>query len=124
MTFQEKSLYHQIHPLKLITDWGTGIAALYPFWQHNLVPALLLAFIPSLAVSFALIRYAHLESYQRSAFGKYVRQYMTRSMQIIRMAGYILMAIGAWTHIIWLMPVGLLVILFAWLRGAILPNPS
>jgi len=45
MTLQEKVLYHQIHPLKLITDWGTGLAALYLFWQHALFGALLLALV-------------------------------------------------------------------------------
>ena len=122
MTLEEKTLYHQIHPLKLATDWGTGIAALYPLWQHQLVAALLLAFVPSILVSFALIRYANLETYQRSAFGKYVKRYMTHFIEFLRFAGYALMAVGAWLHVIWLMPLGLVIILLAWLRGVIFPQ--
>jgi hypothetical protein len=41
-------------------------------------------------------------------------------MQALRLLGYVLMAIGAWWHIIWLMPLGLLVIPFGWRRGVIL----
>ena len=29
MTLQEKSLHYQIHPARLLMDWGTGIVALY-----------------------------------------------------------------------------------------------
>ena len=119
MTLQEKSLYHQIHPLKLFTDWSTGIMALYPLWQNNLLAALLIAFIPSALISFILIRFVNLERYKESSFGKYVRQYMTRPVELIRLGGYALMAAGAWYHIVWLIPVGLQVILLAWFRGVV-----
>ncbi len=62
MTLLEKSLYHQIHPAKLIADWGTGLLALYPFWQHQLWIAVVVAFVPSIIVTFILIRYADLEN--------------------------------------------------------------
>ncbi len=122
MTLQEKSLYHQIHPLKLCTDWSTGIIALYPFWQNKLLTALLIAFLPSIIASVILIRFVDLEKYKRSSFGKYVHQYMTRPIEMVRFVGYALMAIGAWYHTIWLIPSGVLVILLAWLRGVIFPN--
>jgi hypothetical protein len=72
MELQEKYLYHQIHPLKLLTDWGTGILALYPLWQHNLLPALMIALIPPPIASFLLIRFAGLEKYRNSSFGTYM----------------------------------------------------
>ena len=124
MTLQEKILYHQIHPLKLFTDWSAGILALYPLWQNNLLPALLIAFIPPAIVSSILIRFANLERYRQSSFGKYVQQYMTRSVEAMRFAGYALMAIGAWYHVVWLIPAGLLVVILAWLRGVIFPKRS
>ena len=43
MTPQEKYLYHQIHPVKLLTDWVTGLLALYFFWRHELVAAAAIA---------------------------------------------------------------------------------
>jgi hypothetical protein len=124
MTFQEKTLYHQIHPLKLLTDWSMGIIALVLFWQHALFAALAVAFIPSILVSLALVRLADLGTYKQSRFGQYVHKYMTRSMEALRLAGYAVMAVGAWLHLAWLIPLGLVTILFGWLRGAIFPDRS
>jgi hypothetical protein len=124
MTLQEKILYHQIHPLKLLTDWGAGIIALYPFWQHNLLLALLIAFIPSILVSFLLIRFANLDKYKQSPFGKYIHQYMTHPIEMLRAAGYVLMAGAAWVHAAWAIPVGFLIVLLAWLRGIMFPTKA
>ena len=57
MNPEEKYLYHQIHPLKLLTDWVTGIVALYPLWQHKLALALVIALVPPPIVSYVLIRF-------------------------------------------------------------------
>jgi hypothetical protein len=122
MTFREKSLYHQIHPVKLLTDWSTGIIALTLFWQHALFTALALGFIPSILVSLALVRLADLGRYKQSRFGQYVHRYMTRSMEALRLEGYAVMVVGAWFHLAWLILLGLLVVLFGWLRGVIFPD--
>lgn len=122
MDLRERTLYHQIHPLKLAVDWGAGIVALLPFWRHQLLVALLIAFMPSILVSFLLIRFADLEKYKLSRFGRYVKRYMTRSAEAVRFAGYALMAVGAWSHAAWLIIIGLFIILMAWLRGVIFPN--
>jgi hypothetical protein len=124
MNLQDRSLYHQIHPLKLLTDWGTGIFAPYLFWGHNLATALVIALIPSAIVSFVLIRFANLEKYKESSFGKYVHKYIKRQIEATRLAGYAVMAIGAWAHIIWLIPLGLLIILLGWIRGLIFTKKS
>ncbi len=122
MNLEERSLYHQIHPLKLFTDWVTGIVALYLFWQHNLALGLVIALVLSAIVSFWLVRFVNLEKYKESSFGKYVRKYMTRHIEAIRLGGYSVMAVGAWMHIIWLIPLGLVIILFGWIRGLIFPG--
>jgi hypothetical protein len=114
---QEKTLYHQIHPLKLATDWATGIAALYSFWEHKIIPRLLIAYVPSVLVSVILLRLADLWRQRDSAFGRYVQKYMTRFAQSARLIGYAVMAAGAWFHLVWLILVGLLVILIAWFWG-------
>ena len=121
MTIQERSLYHQIHPLKLFTDWSTGLVALYLLWGHRLVAGLALAFVPSIAVSLAIVRFADLEKYRQSSFGRYVGRYMTRTAEATRLVGYGVMAAGAWYHVAWLIPIGLTVILVAWLHGLVLP---
>jgi hypothetical protein len=123
MSLQEKSLYHQIHPLKLLTDWSIGIFALYLLWRHDLAVGLIVAFIPSIAVTFAALRRADLEVFKHSSLGKYISRYMTRRMEMIRLAGYVVMAIGAWYHLVWPMLIGLLAILAAWFRGVVFPRP-
>jgi hypothetical protein len=119
MTYQEKSLYHQIHPVKLLVDWSTGLMALYPFWLHNLLAGLLVAFVPTMIASFAIMRFADLEKYKQSVFGRYVREYMTRAVEAIRLMGYGMLAVGAWIHDAWVMLVGILIIMLAWLRGIV-----
>ena len=72
MTLNERALYHQIHPLKLATDWGTAFGAAFLFWQHRPGFAPLLGFIPSVVVSIVLITWIDLERYRDSSFGRYV----------------------------------------------------
>ncbi len=122
MDFREKQLYHQIHPAKLFTDWSAGFIALYFLWQHNLVVALIIMFVPSFAVSLLMVRYLDLEKYKQSSFGRYVRVYMTRFIEMVRLAGYLVMALGAWYHVFWLIPLGVGIALLGWLRGVLLPE--
>ena len=58
MTLKERALYHQIHPLKLGTDILASIVSLYFFWQHELLIALALHFLPPIIMSALLVRYA------------------------------------------------------------------
>ena len=39
------------------------------------------------------------------------------AMRLLRLGGLIVMVIGAWYHVVLLIPLGLLVILLGWLRG-------
>jgi hypothetical protein len=117
MTRKEKVLYHQIHPLKLLTDCTVGFAALPLLWRHRLRAALLVMFVPPILASIVIIKYVDLEPYKRSPFGRYVERYMTKEMQAVRLAGALIMALGAWHRRPWFIPSGLLVVLFGWLRG-------
>lgn len=117
MTGSEKRLYHQIHPLKLCADWAAGIVALVPLWRHELLLGLGIMLIVPAVASFLVIRFADLEPYKGSALGRYVARYMTPAMEAIRLVGMLTMAVGAWVHAGWLIPLGLAVILFGWLCG-------
>jgi hypothetical protein len=79
MTLKEKSLYHQIHPLKLATDIGCESLSLYFFRRHDLVPGLVTHFAPPIAVSLALILCADFESIKESRAGAHLRRYVTTS---------------------------------------------
>jgi hypothetical protein len=124
MTYDEKVLYHQIHPLKLFTDISTGFLTLYLMWKRKILLAFIIGFIPSFLVSEIIILEEDLEPYKRSRFGQYLKLYMTPVMEAIRLAGFGLACIGALVHKPWLILSGLLLILFGWLRGIILPGHS
>lgn len=124
MNLKDKYLYHQIHPLKLLTDICSGFVSLYPLWQHELAIALAVMLVPPPIASALVMRFANLEPYRQSAFGRYIAVHMTHAMEAVRLAGMIAMAVGAWLHIIWLIPAGVVVVLFGWLRGVLIPWKS
>ncbi len=82
----------------------------------------MIAFVPPIIASLLIIRFGDLERYRQSAFGKYVRRYMTRPVEAMRFAGYGIMAVGSWYHAVWVIPIGLLTVILAWLRGITLPG--
>jgi len=45
--------YHQIHPLKLVTD--IGVTPVFFLWRHQVVPALIIGFVPPVIVSAAMM---------------------------------------------------------------------
>ena len=114
----DRLLYHQIHPLKLFTDISTAAAASLLFWAHRPAAAFLVGFIPSIVVSGALVRWADLEPYRRSAFGKYVAQFMTRRVEVARLAGLLPLWGGAWARRPALILAGVAWIVGCWLWGA------
>lgn len=119
MDIEERTLYHQIHPVKLVTDWVTGIIGLYFFWKHHLSIALIVAVVPSMVVSFLIIQFVDLQNYKKSRFGKYIHRYMNMWVDSARLMGYAIMAVGAWYHATWLIIPGLFMIFLAWFHGVI-----
>ena len=117
MDMYEKLLYHQIHPAKLLTDWGTLPVGLYLLWHRRWRLALTIAFVPSIIASYVLIHYADLEAYKQSRFGRYIARSMTRAMEGVRFLGAGVMMVGAWKRQVWMLPVRLLIILAGWFRG-------
>jgi len=118
MTGRERLIYHQIHPLKLGTDWCSACVSFYLLWRHRPVAALLVQFVPAILVSTVLLRWADLEPQRRSGFGRYVERSMTPWTQALRLAGNGVMSVGAWYCRPDLMMVGLLTIAFGWLYAA------
>jgi hypothetical protein len=118
----EKSLYHQIHPLKLITDIGSSLISLYFFWRHDLTSGLLVGIAPGVAVSFVIIQFVNLDRYRRSSLGRYVGRYMTWEMQALRAAGQLVVWVGTWYHVLLLIFAGFAMIVLGWIRGRLLPR--
>lgn len=117
MTRNEKVLFHQIHPTKLLTDFGTSFASTWLLWQGRWALALVVAFLPSMLVSAALMQLADLERLRRTWFGGYVVGHMQRRVVAQRIAGQFVVWLGAVLHVPWLIPFGYFVIMFAWLDG-------
>ena len=117
MTPQEKRLYHQIHPLKLFTDSSAEVLSLYLFWKRKLLAGLVVLVVPPIIVSTLIITWADLEAYKQSAFGRYIRAYMTPSAVMVRLLGTVVTHIGAWYRRPVLIPLGLVIVLLVWLRG-------
>ena len=122
MNLQEKSLYHQIHPVKLLADWLPGPISLYLLWRRQPLKSLIIAIAPGIVTSYVILNTVDLEPYKNSAIGRYVKVYMTPAMQALRLAGQIVMWLGAWYRKPWLIMSGLLVILYGWFNGLIFPR--
>lgn len=117
MTPRDKRLYHQIHPLKLLVDFGTSFASTWLLWEARWVPALLVAFLPSIAITACLLRFADLERVRHSWLGSYVTHHMPNKIVAERVAGQLIVWAGAAAHVPWLVPFGYFVIGLAWLNG-------
>lgn len=117
MELADRVLYHQIHPAKLATDVVTAFVATALLWNHHLTAALLIGFVPSIVASAVLLRWANLDRYRESAFGRYVGRFMTRRVEIARLAGLMPLWIGAWLERPVVIAAGVAWIIGCWLWG-------
>jgi hypothetical protein len=121
MTPQEKALYHQIHPFKLMTDISAEVISLSLFWKRKLLAGLLVLLLPPIIASILIVRWVDLEAYKQSSIGRYLRTYMTPFAVTVRLLGTIVTHSGAWYRRPMLIALGLVIILLAWLRGILWP---
>ena len=118
MTRAEKLLYHQLHPAKLLTDLTTSFASTSLLWQHAWIAALVVAWIPSIVVTAVLVGAVDLDRYRDTPIGRYVRGHLdSRRITVVRFGGQAVMWAGAIAQIVWLIPLGFMVIVYAWLSG-------
>jgi hypothetical protein len=121
MTLREKQLYHQAHPLKLATDISAAIASTYLFWVHALWQAIAAMFVPPIVVSAIMLATMDFTWIKQSGVGRYLAWEMTPAMQTVRLAGTLPMVFGAWFHQWWAIVLGVLIVLFGWFRGLLVP---
>jgi hypothetical protein len=119
MTLNERILFHQIHPAKLVTDASAAVLCLYFLWRRDLEPAVAVAMIPPLIASGLVLRFADLEALKQSVIGVYVKRHMITAMQLLRVCGFLIMAFGAWNHAALVILAGLAVVAAGWLKGVI-----
>ena len=119
MDFNEKVLYHQIHPAKLAADVSGSIVSTYLMWRRRFAWAMLAAFLPAVVASVLVARYADLERRKHSRFGRYMRIYVDRRfLDAWRFFGQVVMWVGAWYRVGKLIPIGCAIVVAAWPSGA------
>jgi hypothetical protein len=114
MTLREKILYHQIHPLKLAVDISSALFSTWLMWRHELWVAMVVAWLPAILVSAAMLRWMDFSRQRDSAFGRYVAFHMTHVAEAVRMSGQIVMWIAAWYRAACLIAVGFAIVVFGW----------
>jgi chromate transport protein ChrA len=126
MNFTDRKLYHQIHPVKLFIDVAVTPVAIYFLWHHRIWPAILVAFLPPILVSAVMLIWPpdSLERIRASSAGKYLKSYMTPAVEAIRFLILIPVAYGAWTHELWPIWIGLVILVLAWMNGFVIPRRS
>ncbi len=117
MNLPEKNLYQQIHPARLLADWTTGLYACYLIWHQEIIPAVVVAFIPSLIVSLIIVRFVDLERIKNSPFGRYYKRTYTKTVDLIRFGGFVVMAGGSWDQSLPIVAAGLAIIIGTWTYG-------
>lgn len=117
MNLPEKSLYQQIHPVRLFSDWAGGFTACYFFWQHDLVAGIIVAFIPSLIVSLIVVKFTDLQKLKNSTFGRYHKRIYNKTIDLARLGGFIVMASGSWYQSFEIAGAGLAIIIWTWMYG-------
>jgi hypothetical protein len=123
VTSSDKLLYQQIHPAKLMVDFGTSFASSWLLWEAHWAYAIIVAFVPSIVITSVLMRFSDLERYRRTSLGVYVAHHMPAKVVGERVVGQLLVWVGAATHVPWLLPFGYFVIVLAWLNGLWAPYP-
>ena len=117
LDIRERILLHQVHPAKLVVDWGTGLTAAWLLWDHRLPAALIVGLLPSILVSIYLILRVDLSPYRETRLGRYFLSPVTRPGDPVRLFGLILMWAGAWFNSILAAAAGLAIIIFGWGKG-------
>ncbi len=119
MELRDKAVYTQIHPIKPLTDWGGAAIGLVLLWNHEFFEGVIVAIVPSLVSSFFIIRYADLDRYGNSDFGKYFAAHSGRIVAWARIVSLIVMGYAAWQHLSRLIVLGAAIVLLAWGRDII-----
>jgi hypothetical protein len=79
--------------------------------------------VPPILVSAAMMIWPpDLEKLKNPALGNYISKYMTPAIEAIRLLTLVPMAWGAWTHNLWLIALGFLILLLAWCNALIFPR--
>ena len=117
MTARDRERYHQLHPAKLLVDWGTAIVAGGLIWGRRPASAVAVGFGPSILVTLAFLsgRLDHtLEAIRNRPAARAIAPELSADVNTLRFAGLAVSWAGCWFHRPWLLPAGVFVIVSAW----------
>ena len=124
MNVRDRERYHQLHPAKLLVDWGTAIVAGALLWWRQPLAAVAVGFGPSIVVTLVFLsgRLDHaLEVIRSRPVAQAIAPKLSTEVNALRFVGLALFWAGCWFHQAWLLPLGLFVIVggwwLAWRRG-------
>jgi hypothetical protein len=124
MTSRDRERYHQLHPAKLLVDWGTAIVAGGLLWSRRPLLAVAVGFGPSIAVTAVFLsgRFDRaLEAIRERPIARAIAPGLSADVNASRFAGLAVAWAACWLHRGWLIPPGLVLIVagwgLAWKRG-------
>jgi hypothetical protein len=118
MNVRDRERFHQLHAAKLLTDWGTAVVAGGLLWWRLPLAALAVGFGPSIVVSLIFLSGRldlALERIRMRPVAQAIAPQLSTYVNTLRLAGLALSWGGCWFHRVWLLPAGVIVILFGWL---------
>lgn len=116
MNLLDKIRYVEIHPFKISADIFGGIIGIYLLWQHYLILALSITYLPSFATGFLLMKYVNLEKYKNSKAGRYIKD-KSLLFEMISFMGQAVIGLGAWYHNMSVIVIGAFTIGFSYSHG-------
>lgn len=123
MERREKLVYHQVHPIKLLTDVLTSFSSSWLLWRGWWWVAAAVVWLPSIVVSIVLVAAADLGAYAQRPIGRYAARHLGRGrITALRFGGQAVMWAGAAAHLVALLPLGAVVVADAWLSGVRRPR--
>jgi hypothetical protein len=117
----EAVLLHQVHPVKLAADISASVISNALLWQHRLLPGLLVRYLLPIAGSALVLSTTDMTTLRGTAAGQYVLAHMPPAAQAIRLAGDVVMLIGAWRRSPTVLLAGAAIIIAGWSHG-LLPH--
>src|SRR4029079_3182308 len=124
MTARDRERLHQLHPAKLIVDWGTAAVAGVLLWRGHPGSAVVVGFGPSILVTWGFLSGRldrALETIRSRPVAQAIASKLSTDVNVLRFLGLALAWGGCWRHEVWLIPTGVFVIFagwwLAWRRG-------
>ena len=117
MIVRDRVRYHQLHPLKLLVDWLTAIAAGGLLWWRRPLTAVVVGFVPSIVVTLIFLSGRpdqSLRAIRNRPIAQAIAPQLSADVNALRFLGLALSWAACWRHRAWLLLAGLFVIVGAW----------